>query len=76
MRCSENTFDAQLAQACCDLGGPREGLFVPARLRARRPAPEDYRIASSGLAMKGSGLGSANWPRSVGGSAIAASACC
>jgi putative transposase len=36
--------DAQLAQACRDLGGPREGLFAAARLRARRPVAEDLSL--------------------------------
>jgi hypothetical protein len=26
MRCLEKTSNAQLTEACCDLGGPREGL--------------------------------------------------
>ena len=43
-RCSEKTSDAQLAEACCDLGGPREGLLAAAGLWARRPAPEDLSL--------------------------------
>ena len=45
-RCSEKTSDAQLAETCCDLGCPREGLFAAARLRPGRPAPEDLSLCA------------------------------
>ena len=38
------TSNAQLAQACCDLGGPREGLLAATGLWARRSAPEDLSL--------------------------------
>ena len=38
------TSDGQLAQACCDLGGPREGLLAATGLSARRSAPEDLSL--------------------------------
>src|SRR5215217_8275807 len=38
------TFDAQLAEACCDLGDPTEGLLAAASLRARRLASEDASV--------------------------------
>jgi hypothetical protein len=43
-RCSEKTSDAQPAQACCDLGDPREGLLAAAGLWARRRALEDLSL--------------------------------
>ena len=38
------TSNARLAEACCDLGGPREGLFAAPSLWARRAASEDLSL--------------------------------
>ncbi len=40
------TSDAQLAETCCDLGCPREGLFAAARLSPDRPAPKDLSLCA------------------------------
>ena len=40
------TSDAQLAQTCCDLGDPREGIFAAACLWARRAEPEDLSLCT------------------------------
>jgi putative transposase len=48
-RCSEKISDAQLAETCCDLGCPREGLFAAARLSPGRLAPEDLSLAREDL---------------------------
>src|ERR1700693_979399 len=43
-RCSEKTSDAQLAETCCEVGCPREGLFAAARLSPGRPASQDLSL--------------------------------
>ena len=48
-RCSEKTSDAQLAEARCDLGGPRERLFAAASLQARRAASEDLSLCDKAV---------------------------
>src|ERR1700719_2496489 len=45
-RCSEKTSDAQLAETCCEVGCPREGLFAAARLSPGRPASKTYRYVT------------------------------
>jgi putative transposase len=43
-RCSEKTFDAQLAETSCDLGNPSKELVAAASLHAVRAATEDLSL--------------------------------
>jgi transposase-like protein len=59
--------DTRLAEACCDLGDPREELLAAASLWARRPA-----YATKRLAMKSFAGGCESLPHNGDGLAIVA----